>query len=1066
MYIMKNNFIKTIALVIAILFTWNTIAMSAPDSVYRVNVPEKFGKVKERYKLPDISVSARPDESAFNKDSLVVIVQDAHSNSEAQFNLAEIICSLLSQIKNSDAESNVPFIGIEGAVGEYDLKSLREFPVAEAKAVVGKQFVKDGKLLGAELASIIADGDFTLYGLEDQDLFQSDFKAFYDVAQNQAELEKGLSLIEGRLFVLKEQLFSEKLKAFDNNALQFENGQTEIMEYIPFLYKQVDELKIDLFSYLMLARFKEILLHGNQVAEESFNQKIDFGILLKDIATCSHDVRIMLSESDAERQLVVLCKKIMLIKRLFSLKALKEEVQTYKSNVKDYSIEFIIDEINTLAAKNNVELPSTERVLNINAGILESINEFYALAEKRDKVMVDNLLAKMKENNQSVGVLVAGGYHSDGMKNLLKQKGISYITVTPNINSAACDVAYMDRMLGQVVPIDPFMASHLQVSRINASVKALSEIGFEDILKDAGVQIKGQTFFNREQIDEIINLLKDRDETIAQAFEQIAGEIYENNLIEKTLDKGVTGEDAVQSVMANLRRELGALVEKEVDVRNYLSVMETHFKALMDNQAVEAKEPAGSSADEIGSVAEIDNVAEEEIGIIEKIVVMVSSLLEEFISAIFISSISRLMFDCGVILGAASFAGLSVGVLWVLIKMHNGNLRFWKGKKLVSRIPTTDERAKLIYAFVFFRIGFVALYTAFGGIVTGAVLGGLHIVYNFFITKKWNLPLGMPDWDGSMLFVPDDDLDADVDNKPKEKTRDIPEKKINKDTAHYAFSSDVYSASEDVRGKDVVKQQIMAGVIGQQDRFSEHIPAGHGELRRSAAVHSLLSNADSENNPQVLRAIVDSLETLNGDGTTIVVDEESLARINSVYSPRLTATLEEIVPDFGAASTPTQSFRRGEVLRVDNDRSHVSEDYTNLTDSFMNKFEEQCNAFGLNARESAIVDRTFNDDVFLECADKLCAALLDYDNNLFVEHIVYRLFRLVDNRLRSQKNAVIIAVHVLFNLAQDENVSDRTRRMAVKRLSEMMLESDLKFLIEEVFINKVIGKLDIDPERC
>ena len=154
---MKKTIIKIIALILTITFTTTTVCSSAP-SVYTINVPEKNGKVTQRYKGKD--------------ERVIVHIQDAHSSSEAQENLAEIICSLLPQIQANDrsgythlpagtagiktqidadnqtdqsaiisgqevqeerSEHNLresalkgrtPFIGIEGAIGEYDLKEL------------------------------------------------------------------------------------------------------------------------------------------------------------------------------------------------------------------------------------------------------------------------------------------------------------------------------------------------------------------------------------------------------------------------------------------------------------------------------------------------------------------------------------------------------------------------------------------------------------------------------------------------------------------------------------------------------------------------------------------------------------------------------------------------------------------------------------------------------------------------------------------------------------------------------------------------------------------------------
>ena len=88
-----NNFIKTISLVVVVIFTTNTIAMSAPDFVYKVQVPEKYGKVRQRWK------DSKVNENSPNivNDKTIIILEDAHENFGAQKNML-LGCLLLPVI--------------------------------------------------------------------------------------------------------------------------------------------------------------------------------------------------------------------------------------------------------------------------------------------------------------------------------------------------------------------------------------------------------------------------------------------------------------------------------------------------------------------------------------------------------------------------------------------------------------------------------------------------------------------------------------------------------------------------------------------------------------------------------------------------------------------------------------------------------------------------------------------------------------------------------------------------------------------------------------------------------
>ncbi|MFH1665747.1 MAG: hypothetical protein ABIA77_06355, partial [Candidatus Omnitrophota bacterium] len=59
--------------------------------------------------------------------------------------------------------------------------------------------------------------------------------------------------------------------------------------------------------------------------------------------------------------------------------------------------------------------------------------DFYEIAMKRDEALIDNTLKRMEAEGTDRCVLIAGGFHTKGMKYLLEKKGVSYVVVTPKI---------------------------------------------------------------------------------------------------------------------------------------------------------------------------------------------------------------------------------------------------------------------------------------------------------------------------------------------------------------------------------------------------------------------------------------------------------------------------------------------------------------------------------------------------------------------------------------------------------------------------------------------------------
>jgi hypothetical protein len=75
------------------------------------------------------------------------------------------------------------------------------------------------------------------------------------------------------------------------------------------------------------------------------------------------------------------------------------------------------------------EIPFTLEALS------KSAEGFYTLAEKRDVMLVNNTLSLMDKFAVSSATMIIGGFHTDGIRDLLVKKNISVMVVTPCIDS-------------------------------------------------------------------------------------------------------------------------------------------------------------------------------------------------------------------------------------------------------------------------------------------------------------------------------------------------------------------------------------------------------------------------------------------------------------------------------------------------------------------------------------------------------------------------------------------------------------------------------------------------------
>ena len=71
----------------------------------------------------------------------------------------------------------------------------------------------------------------------------------------------------------------------------------------------------------------------------------------------------------------------------------------------------------------------------------------------------------MRQEKADVAVLVSGGFHTDGITELLKDKNLSYVVITPKVDRLQEDNPYQSVLLGGENEFDIFYETLLKNSR-------------------------------------------------------------------------------------------------------------------------------------------------------------------------------------------------------------------------------------------------------------------------------------------------------------------------------------------------------------------------------------------------------------------------------------------------------------------------------------------------------------------------------------------------------------------------------------------------------------------------
>ncbi|OGR52501.1 MAG: hypothetical protein A3I11_07705 [Elusimicrobia bacterium RIFCSPLOWO2_02_FULL_39_32] len=253
------------------------------------------------------------------------------------------------------------------------------------------------------------------------------------------------------LMALSQKLLDQEITELLEYSLLTRLGKIEQSEFYGFLKEKLDQAKLKInpelekyIEYLLVVESidKEQLFKELKKLEESF---------LKKAVSDQNPVQTLLLNLDQDFQLLEIA---------LDYKLSPEDYHQYKKREKeitkiDKRIHEIIVETNLLEDsffKEDGDLfpeifyyahhgQKMVKPFSANATqpakkitpFLKNAIRFSRCSEERNKIFVQKLMQRMLEKKCKVTVLVAGGYHSLGIENELKEKGLSYLTIRPRM---------------------------------------------------------------------------------------------------------------------------------------------------------------------------------------------------------------------------------------------------------------------------------------------------------------------------------------------------------------------------------------------------------------------------------------------------------------------------------------------------------------------------------------------------------------------------------------------------------------------------------------------------------
>ncbi len=442
----------------------------------------------------DVALAANPDAP------VLIHIQDIHQNYEAQKNIE----NLLSQLSTSNAPD---FIALEGAFAPVDLADFHSFPDASSVSAVAQQMLEENKIAGPVAAGLLATKTFPpLLGVDDQLAYRANVSAYRRSLRERTNLQDRAQRLEKTLQSEKNTAFNSSLREFDQRVAAYHAKDGNLGDYAEAVAQHVASVPDCVSTFLKAVRLEKSLNFDRVEAERArlleqlvrrmsaqdsrelmaksaaFRQGLinhaqfyaelkelcdRIGVSLASYPAMDAYVKYVvladtisaenilsaldqmesvaygrLAVSPAEKQLVEKTRALSALKRLLAFELTSDEWQRYQDR------------------RSVVMAPRRGGQLGFTSQDLSPYENFYRSAQLRDHAMARNLTALAKERHARSVVLVAGGFHSSGVKKLANEAGFSVITFAPRITKVEDESgsAYLSVFAQEKTPLEKLIA--------------------------------------------------------------------------------------------------------------------------------------------------------------------------------------------------------------------------------------------------------------------------------------------------------------------------------------------------------------------------------------------------------------------------------------------------------------------------------------------------------------------------------------------------------------------------------------------------------------------------------
>lgn len=515
----KRYALKLCLLMIALTASSHLSFASQPgrDALQRF-VPGEFG-----FFIPDHM--GRVEDVAYGSTGkTVILIRDIHAHYDAQKSIARI----LEYLNSTYAIGNCY---VEGFSGVMDMMPFTRFPFEKIRRNVCEEYLEIGKITGEEYLAVTAPGVMRIHGLEDRGLYEKNLEVFRNVLTSTGSVYEQVDSLKSRIIASAASSDERHMLAAWDACLSL-TGETG--EFLRALEKLGIVVSPDAQQYPQLDRFVRMLEIKNSIDINAFEREhaVILSILSAQMPPAvMHSFKLLIQQFQAGRlpektffsvvtELIDDPSKEITAQRhpnfmqYMNFLSLSRSLHAGELNreLYEYGCAVLRDSLcsaqcaDTFSAVH--DLVSVQRVLrceltpgeaaelcNIPESGLHALwdrcaavaedaenrisademnaalarcRSHYKLAFDRDKAMAQRIIDSA---SAPYSVCITGGFHTNGMKQILNERGYTTVVIVPTIrHSADTSTKYRSIMLNKLNAVEQLFARETSTLRQAALV--------------------------------------------------------------------------------------------------------------------------------------------------------------------------------------------------------------------------------------------------------------------------------------------------------------------------------------------------------------------------------------------------------------------------------------------------------------------------------------------------------------------------------------------------------------------------------------------------------------------